>query len=132
MADPSWMSPAERRQAYLRRLSPHSLRGASLRYCLLTLLHDAGRPMSIDELIRSLERRGLVVGGRDPRKTMGDVLRYEAGKGRVQRVARGSYRIGGRRSRSTVHRHRRRLADLVAEGARRRRAGEVERPDGPE
>ena len=111
--------PAQRRRAYLAWLQPHDLRGRNLRYSLLTVLHDAARPMRIAELIAELQRLGLVIGGRDPHKTVGDVLRYEVGRGRIRRVERGVYRIGEIRPAPTVYRHRRRLQDLVAEGRRR-------------
>ena len=115
------MPREERRRAYRAWLQPHDLRGRNLRYSLLTILHDAARPMRIAELIRELERLGLVVGGRDPHKTVGDVLRYEVGLGRVRRVARGTYRIGEIRPATTAYAHRRRFQDLVAEGRVRAR-----------
>lgn len=110
---------AARRADHLRWLRPHDLRGANLRYCLLTLMDNAGRPCSIGELRRSLEALGLVVGGRDPAKTIADVLRYECQIGRVRRTARGRYQVN-RRPDTTLRRHRDRLRDLVHEGARRR------------
>jgi len=103
------------------QLGRHALAGRDLRYSLLTVLAEAGRPLSISDLLRALEARGLVVAGRDPRKTIGDVLRYERSLGRVRRVARGTY-VAGYRPPTTVRRHRQRLHDLV-EAARRRRAG---------
>lgn len=108
----------ERSAAYLAWLQPHDLRGANLRYALLTLLHEEGRPCDIATLHRRLEALGLVVRGPDPGKRIADVLRYECTKGRVVRVTRGRYR-GLRRPDTTVRRHRDRLADLVAEGHRR-------------
>jgi len=114
----------ERRAAYLRWLCPHDLRGANLRYCLLTLMADASQPCSILELHRRLEQLGLVVGGRDPSTTIADVLRYECRLGRVRRTGRGWYRLRYRPD-TTVRRHRDRLRDLVHEGARRRAAGDA-------
>ena len=104
-------------------LRPDDLRGANLRYSALTLLARAGRPCSIGELLEELGRRGLVVGGRDPRKTLSDVLRYELGLGRVERVGRGRF-MARPRPRTTEQRHRQRLADLEDEAHRRRRRGE--------
>ena len=109
---------AERRAAYLRWLRPDDLRGASLRYSLLTLLEELG-PCSIGELLWHLELRGLRVGGRDPSKTVADVLRYECAKGRARRVGRGRYRAL-RRPETTRRRHRARLLDLMEEASRRR------------
>lgn len=112
---------AERRAEYLRWLRPDDLRGASLRYALLTLLADLG-PSTIKELLEQLERRGLRVGGRDPAKTVADVLRYECRKGRARRVDRGRYRALTRPD-TTRRRHRARLVDLMGEAERRRSAG---------
>lgn len=100
-------------------LHPDDLRGKNLRYALLTLLWRAGRPCSIGELHQQLGRLGLVVGGRDPAKTLSDVLRYERQKGRVARVARGRYTALPRPD-TTTRRHRDRLRDLIAEADRRR------------
>lgn len=107
------------------RLEPGALRGRNLRYCLLTLLHDAGRPLSIGELLDALQLRGLRVAGRDPRKTVGDVLRYESSLGRVRRVGWGRYEATPRPP-TTVRRHRGRLEALVREAARR--GGPTRRP----
>lgn len=101
------------------RLRPHDLRGRNLRFALLTLLWQAGRPCSIGELHQQLQRLGLSVGGGDPAKTLGDVLRYELRKGRVARVSRGHYTALPRPD-TTTRRHRDRLRDLVAEAERRR------------
>jgi len=94
-------------------LKPHDLRGANLRYCLLTLLYQAGSPRSIAELRTALEHVGLTVGGTDPNKVISDVLRYELRLGRVQRTERGRYESRYRPN-TTVRRHRARLQDLVA------------------
>ncbi len=95
------------------RLRPHDLRRGNLRYCLMTVLAEAGRPCTIAELIRTLEQRGLHVGGADPRKVVSDALRYEARLGRVRRVRRGTYESGYRPD-TTVRRHRDRMRDLIA------------------
>ena len=107
--------------AQCRWLEPHDLRGKNLRFALLTVLAEQG-PGSITELRQRLERLGLVVGGANPAKTIGDVLRYECIKGRVSREGRGRYRAGFRPE-TTRRRHRDRLRDLVREGDRRRAAG---------
>ena len=112
----------ERRAQFLAWLQPHNLRGANLRYSLLTLLDERG-PSTIAELRRELERRGLRVGGRDPAKTIADVLRYECSIGRVRRVGRGSYRAMPRPE-TTSRRHRDRLRDLTSEARRRSAASE--------
>ena len=102
-------------------LRPHDLRGKNLRYSLLTLLWYHG-PATIAELRARLESLGLVVGGRDPNKTIGDVLRDEVTTGRVQRVSRGCY-AALQRPDTTTRRHRDRLRDLVDEAAARTRRG---------
>ncbi len=94
-------------------LRPHDLRGKNLRYSLLTLLWRHG-PATIAELRGRLESLGLVVGGRDPNKTIGDVLCWELEKGRVRRLSRGRYAALPRPD-TTTRRHRDRLRDLVAE-----------------
>ena len=109
------------RDDYLRWLKPHDLRGRNLRYSLLTLMWQAGRPCSITELMGQLEELGLVIGGANPVKTVGDVLRWETTKGRVVRVGRGRYEALPRPE-STTRRHATRLRDLVDEGRRRRQA----------
>lgn len=111
----------EHRAAYLRWLQPDDLRGASLRYAVLTLLADARGPRSITELRVDLERCGLRVGGSNPNKAISDVLRYECRLGRARRVGRGRF-IEGYRPETTERRHRDRLRDLIAEGVRRRQA----------
>jgi hypothetical protein len=110
----------ERRRRLQCLLRPHDLRGADLRFSLLTLLHRARRPCSIPELHGDLLELGLVVGGADPAKTISDVLRHETRKGRVRRVRRGWYEEGRPRPDTTVRRHRDRLGDLVAKAAEQR------------
>ncbi len=101
-----------RRQAIQHLLRPHDLRGADLRFALLTLLHRAGAERSIAQLLAELTRLGLTVGGENPAKTVSDVLRCEVGKGRVLRVRRGLYRSVPRPD-TTTRRHRDRLIDLA-------------------
>ncbi len=101
-------------------LHPEDLRGANLRYCLLTLLSESGRPHSIAELRATLEGLGLTVGGSDPNKVISDVLRYELGLGRVRRTERGRYESRFRPN-TTVRRHRARLKDLVAKARESRK-----------
>ena len=107
----------ERRQQIQHLLHPHDLRGANLRYSLLTLLHQTGSPRSIRQLLEELTRLGITVGGDDPGKTIGDVLRYEVAKGRVIRVRRGWYRSLPRPD-TTTRRHRDRLNDLAKKASR--------------
>ena len=106
-----------RRRQVQRQLRPHHLRGADLRFSLLTLLHQSGRPCAIPELHEQLTRRGLVVAGADLAKTISDVLRLEVAKRRVERVRRGWYRALPRPD-TTTRRHRDRLADLEAAARR--------------
>ena len=104
--------------------------GRNLRFALLTVLAEQGLG-SITELGRRRERSGLVVGGANPAKTIGDVLRYGCMKGCVTREGRcqgsGRYRAGFRPE--TTRRHRDRLRDLGREGDRRRAAAAT-RPGG--
>ncbi|MEM8905052.1 MAG: hypothetical protein AAGF02_15220 [Actinomycetota bacterium] len=87
-----------------------SLRGLELRYALVLVLVDAGRPISVAELARALERRGFRIAGR-PGKVISDALRWEVRRGRVDRVGLDRYRRG-RLARSTLHRMRHRIAGL--------------------
>lgn len=103
-------------------VNPHNLRGRNLRYALLTLLEDAHGPRTVTQLIRALRSLGLTVGGENPAKTVGDVLRYEYSLGRVRRVSRGCYVIGERPA-TTIRRHRDRLRLLVSEAERSRMTG---------
>ncbi len=104
-------------------LKPHDLRGKNLRYSLLTLLWRHG-PATIGELRSQLESLGLRVGGRDPNKTIGDVLRWEVSKGRVRRLSRARYEALPRPD-TTTRRHRDRLRDLVDEAQVRARQAEL-------
>jgi len=111
----------DRRRTLLDLLRPHDLRGADLRFSLLTLLHQSGRPCSIPELLDQLQSRGLVVGGRNPAKMVSDALRHEVRRGRVRRIQRGWYE-GLPRPDTTTRRHRDRLSDLVEKAASHRAA----------
>lgn len=90
----------------------NSVSGWDLRSLLTLALFDAGRPLTVDELVRSVTDRGLVVWGR-PSKVVSDAMRAEMHKGRVRRVARGWY-VADRISRSTKYRFRQRTARLLA------------------
>ena len=111
-----WQTDVPRHQ-----LRPDDLWGRNLRFSLLTLLWQQGRPCSISELIGALGRLGLTVRG-DPPKTVGDALRYEVELGRVRRVRRGQYQVLERPP-TTVRRHRDRLRALLAVAAETSRAG---------
>ena len=76
------------------------LAGRDLRYVLTVVLHQAGRPLTVAELVVILERDGLGIVGR-PSKTISDALRWEIGKGRVVKVGRSTY-ARGRMPRSTA------------------------------
>ena len=68
------------------------LRGIELRYVLTLHLAQQG-PATIAELIDALSYHGFSVGGR-PFKAVSDALRWEIGRGRVNRLARGRYEPG--------------------------------------
>ena len=65
------------------------LRGIELRYVLTWQMTMHG-PASIDEIIDALRHHGFGVDGR-PSKAISDALRWEIGRGRVYRLARGRY-----------------------------------------
>lgn len=99
-------------EPFLTHFRIYGLRGANLRYSLLTVLHQQASTMSIAELIEALETMGLTVGGPVPNKTVSDVLRSELRNGRVRRVRRGHYASLPRPD-TTTRRHRDRLRRLV-------------------
>ena len=86
--------------------------GLERRYLLLVVLLDAGRPLTVPEIVDALARRGAAVAGR-PSKTVSDALRPEVRRGRVRRLGRGRYEIG-RVARSSERWFRLRLVELGA------------------
>lgn len=84
------------------------IRGIALRYLLSLALRDAGRPLTVSELIRAVHTAGFSIEGR-PSKVVSDGLRWEIGRGRVERIGRGTYRFLGA-PRPTLHRMRLRVA----------------------
>ena len=88
------------------------IRGRDLRYLLTVLLLEAGRPLTVAELVAQCEREGVVFVGRGS-KIVSDGLRAELAWRRVDRVARGVYRYAGA-PRSTKHWIRRRVTELRA------------------
>ena len=76
---------------------PFCLTGLDLRYPALLQLADATRPLTLDDLAEAIESSGFRIstfrpstGGFDSRprdrKTLGDALRWEVRRGRVQRA----------------------------------------------
>ncbi|MBP1820629.1 hypothetical protein J3E61_004192 [Mycobacterium sp. OAE908] len=70
----------------------HLLRGIDLRYALTMYLLQHG-PTTVDELLEALEWQGFDFPGRAS-KQVSDALRWERGRGRVRRTARGLYGPG--------------------------------------
>ena len=95
------------------------LRGIELRYVLTLHLAQQG-PATIAELIDALSYHGFSVRGR-PSKAVSDALRWEIGRGRVNRFARGRYGTGYI-PRSTDHRIHQRVPALRATVVAARRA----------
>jgi hypothetical protein len=79
--------------------SPPPLRGIELRYLLTVSLLDADRSRTVVDLVDTVHAAGFALPGRAS-KAVSDALRWEIGKGRVQRVGRGRY-AAGRMPRST-------------------------------
>lgn len=71
--------------------APGVVTGRPLRYLLTTLLLEAGRPLSVRELVALCEREGVVFEQRAS-KVVSDALRWEIGWCRVTRMSRGVYR----------------------------------------
>lgn len=87
------------------------VRGLVLRSFLVLLLSSTGRPMTVPELGRGLERLGVRTATRTS-KDVSDALRWEVERGRVHRVDRGTYRLG-HLARSTAWRMRQRTAAVL-------------------
>lgn len=88
--------------------SIRTVTGLELRYAIVLVLLDAGRPLRVTELVDQLERLGLQTIGR-PGKTVADAIRWEVRRGRVRQLGRGLYGPG-RVPRSTMYHMRRRLS----------------------
>ncbi len=83
--------------------SPGAISGRQLRYLLTTLLIEAGRPLTVRELVLLCNREGVVFQGRAS-KVISDALRWEISWSRVTRIGRGVYRASsGMIPRSTRH-----------------------------
>ncbi len=82
-----------------------------VRYLLATWLKDAGREVTVAELVRRLDAVGVRVPGR-PSKVVSDLLRTEQVRGRAVRTGRGRYRYGSSTP-STERRMRREALRLV-------------------
>lgn len=93
------------------------LSGIELRYALTAALLRAGTPLTVPELVRSLERDGFACCGRTS-KAVSDALRWEIGRGRVVRLRRGLY-VVGHMPKQTRSRISRRVADLRMEAGMR-------------
>jgi len=75
----------------------------AFRRILLAVLIRAGRPMTVAELAAAAPPEYAVMADA---KRISDVLRFQASRGRVRRVRRGTYAyVPGSMSRSTVWRH---------------------------
>jgi hypothetical protein len=103
--------------------SKRQLRGIELRYVLTMQLLESG-PSTVAELVDRLEWEGFECVGRAS-KSVSDALRWEIGRGRVSRLARGRYGPAGM-PRSTEHRISCRVLALRA--AARRSSLEGEHP----
>lgn len=86
-------------------LAPNAVSGWELRWLLTLMLRDHGGPMTVEEMVRTLTARGFGF-ARRPSHAVSDSLRLEIGKGRVRRVARGTYVFVGMPS-TTLSRFRR-------------------------
>jgi hypothetical protein len=67
--------------------------GRALRRAVLAALARAAQPLTLTEIHRELHLRGHRLAGAHPVKQLGDALRYEEQRGRVRRVARGTYAV---------------------------------------
>lgn len=90
------------------------LSGIELRYALTVALVRAGGPLTVTELVRTLERDGFSFGDRRASKEVSDALRWEIGRGRVVRLRRGVY-VAGHMPKQTRSRIRQRVERLRLE-----------------
>lgn len=92
--------------------TPAVLRGMDLRAFLVLTLVQAGHATTVRTLCHQLERRGVATPGRLS-KDVSDALRGEIRRGRVRRVARGSY-VAVRVPKTTAWRMRQRVRRALA------------------
>lgn len=96
---------------------PHPL---ELRGLLTFMIHRSRSPVSVAQLVASLERQGVRTNGRSS-KVISDSLRAEVARGRVVRIGRGLYGAGTM-PRSTRQRIEARARRALAIGAEVNRA----------
>jgi hypothetical protein len=60
----------------------------------MVALLRAGRPLTVGEVLIAVEHGGRTVDGGYPQKRLADALGYEARRGWVVRVERGTYAVG--------------------------------------
>jgi predicted transcriptional regulator of viral defense system len=83
-----------------------------LRSFLTLAMHDAGREVTVDELVQRVHAAGVALAGR-PSKTVSDALRSPLRRGWIRRVGRGRY-LAGPMPKSTKYRHRERVRAAYA------------------
>ena len=84
------------------------LAGMMLRYEVCLVLRDAGRPLTIADIVSRVRRDGFELPDR-ANKAVSDALRWDVRRQRVDRMRRGVY-VAGRIPRSSEFRMRRRIA----------------------
>jgi hypothetical protein len=82
------------RFAFMGSVANHPLRGRRLRRAAMVALLRAGRPLTVGEVLIAVEHGGRTVDGGYPQKRLADALGYEARRGWVVRVERGTYAVG--------------------------------------
>jgi len=73
---------------------PGDLRGRRLRRAAMAVLLEAGRPLTVGQILSAVERLHGPVPGPLPHKLMADALGWEVQRGWAVRVARGTYAVG--------------------------------------
>ena len=69
------------------------VRGRALRRAVLQILRNARAPIRLGDVHRMLHLTGHRLTSENPVKQLADALAYEERKGRVRRVARGTYEL---------------------------------------
>ena len=74
------------------RTTPFEAAGSAA--AAMVALLRAGRPLTVGEVLVAVEHGGRTVDGGYPQKRLADALGYEARRGWVVRVERGTYAVG--------------------------------------
>jgi hypothetical protein len=75
-------------------MDPRTVANIDLRRAVLGLLLRAGEPLTVTDIVDRLASQGVTTGpwlARSPAEVIHDLLRYQASRGRVRKVARATF-----------------------------------------